>query len=70
MGFPEESKSFTTKADAQAWARGIEAAMDKGTHQPYHEARNLLLKEVLLRYKAEVTPTKRGAQREGALLHK
>lgn len=65
MGYPEESKSFTTKAEAQAWARGVETAMDKGTHQPYHEARHLLLKDVLLRYKAEVTPTKRGAKREG-----
>lgn len=65
MGYPEESKSFTTKAEAQTWARGVETAMDKGTHQPYHEARHLLLKDVLLRYKAEVTPTKRGAKREG-----
>jgi integrase len=39
--------------------------MDRGTHQAAHEARDLLLKEVLKRYKQEVTPTKRGAKREG-----
>jgi integrase len=65
LGFPEESASFATKAEAQAWARSIEAAMDRGTHQAAHEARDLLLKEVLKRYKQEVTPTKRGAKREG-----
>lgn len=65
LGYPEESASFATKAEAQAWARNIEAAMDRGTHQAAHEGRDLLLKEVLKRYKQEVTPTKRGAKREG-----
>lgn len=65
IGFPEESQSFATKTEAQAWARSVESEMDKGTHQPCSEARHILLKDVLLRYKAEVTPTKRGAQREG-----
>jgi hypothetical protein len=64
IGFPEESKSFTTKADAQVWVRSIEAAMDKGTHQANYAARDLLLKEVLGRYKKEVTPTNRRAKRE------
>jgi integrase len=65
LGFPEESGSFSTKAEAQAWARSLEAAMDRGTYQAAHEARDLLLKEILKRYKHEVTPTKRGAKREG-----
>jgi hypothetical protein len=55
MGFPEESKSFSTKTEAQAWAHAIEAAMEKGTHQLYHETQHLLLEDVLLRYKTEVT---------------
>jgi integrase len=39
--------------------------MERGTHQAGNEGRDLLLKEVLKRYKQEVTPTKRGAKREG-----
>jgi hypothetical protein len=29
-GYPEQSKTFITKADAEAWAREIEGKMDRG----------------------------------------
>ena len=29
-GFPDETKSFTTRQDAEKWARSIESNMDKG----------------------------------------
>jgi len=32
-GFPEEVASFKTKTEAQTWARGIESAMDQGSHR-------------------------------------
>jgi hypothetical protein len=63
-GYPEEVGSFKTKAEAQIWARGIESAMDQGSHQSIHAATELLLADVLHRYMHEVTPSKRGAQRE------
>jgi len=31
-GVPDEVRSFTTTADAVAWAREIETAMHKGAH--------------------------------------
>jgi integrase len=63
-GYPDEVASFITKAEAQKWARSIEAAMDQGTHQCVNSAKDLLLADVLDRYMNEVTPSKRGAQRE------
>jgi dsDNA-binding SOS-regulon protein len=63
-GYPEEVNSFSTKAEAQKWARSIEAAMDQGTHQSIHAAKELLLADVLQRYMNEVTTSKRDAQRE------
>ena len=63
-GYPEESRSFTTKADAQIWARSVESSMDTGGHASVGKAHDLLLTSVLERYVHEVTPSKRGAQRE------
>jgi len=63
-GYPEEVGSFGTKAEAQKWARSIQAAMHQGTHQSIEAAKDLLLADVLERYMTEVTPSKRGAQRE------
>lgn len=30
-GWPGLSKTFTTKAEAETWARGVESAMDNGS---------------------------------------
>jgi dsDNA-binding SOS-regulon protein len=63
-GYPDEVASFKTKTEAQAWARSIESAMDHGAHQSNQSAKDILLADVLQRYMNEVTPSKRGAQRE------
>jgi len=59
-GFPAEVKSFEKRSEAQRWARTIEAAMDRGAHQSPAEANEVLLRDVLERYMAEVSPSKRG----------
>jgi integrase len=64
FGYPSEVKSFSSKAEAQVWARAIEAAMDQGAHQATHSARNILLSDLLQRYGEEVSPTKRSEKRE------
>lgn len=64
VGYPTEVKSFSTKAEAQVWARAIESAMDQGAHQATHSARNILLTDLLQRYMEEVSPTKRSEARE------
>lgn len=63
-GFPSETKTFNTKTEAQKWAREIESSMDRGSYQDFSQANDLLFSDVLQRYLEEVTPTKRGAQRE------
>ncbi|WP_413438757.1 hypothetical protein ACFDAU_04170 [Sulfuriferula sp. GW1] len=37
---PSQSKTFVTKRDAAAWARGIESEMDLGRYVPTKEADN------------------------------
>ena len=59
-GYPAEVKSFTTRGEAQKWARQIEGAMDSGGYQSRCDADKMLLSEALLRYAQEVSPTKRG----------
>ena len=39
-GFPEQSKTFKTKASAAAWARKIEYEMDSGTWIDNNETRS------------------------------
>lgn len=63
-GYPDEVRSFSQKTEAQVWARSIEAAMDKGVHQTTHSARNVLLSDLLQRYRDEVSPSKRSRLRE------
>ena len=63
-GYPAEVKSFTTRSEAQKWARQIEGAMDSGGYQSRCEADKMLLSDALLRYAEEVSPTKRGHRDE------
>lgn len=63
-GFPETTKSFSTKAEAQQWAREIESTMYKGEFQHQAEQNHILFGDVLKRYLVEVTPSKRSKQRE------
>lgn len=59
-GYPAEVKSFTTRGEAQKWARQIEAAMDDGGYRARGAADKMLLCEALQRYLEQVSPTKRG----------
>lgn len=68
-GYPDEVSSFNTKAEAQAWARSLETAMDQGAHQATHSARSILLSDLLRRYGEEVSPTKRSEKREQQTIH-
>lgn len=52
-GFPRRSRTFNTKADAEKWARQIEAEMDRGVFVSRKEAENTTLSEALDRYERE-----------------
>ena len=65
-GYPLETKTFETKAAAEAWARATEYEMDQGLFASRAEAESTTLGELLLRYLAEITPSKKGAGPESA----
>lgn len=58
------SKSFITQKDAYIWIRNIESEMDKGSFINRSSAENTTLAEALIRYRDEVTPSKKGKSRE------
>ncbi|MBU2755285.1 site-specific integrase [Acidithiobacillus sp. CV18-2] len=63
-GYPSQSKTFRTKADAERWARSIENEMDKGMFVSRSESENTTLNDLLDRYAREVLPTLKGGGRE------
>lgn len=62
-----QSKTFSLKKDAEAWAKQIEVAIETQEFQRYHDD---LFGDVIRRYLSEVTPTKKSAQRETIHLKK
>ena len=63
-GYPDEVKTFPTKAEAERWARSVEGEMDRGEFADQREVARTTLADLVRRYMAEVTPSKRGARDE------
>ncbi len=60
IGYPDQTKSFLTKQDAERWARSIEVELDRGSFVDHKKAQTTTLGEILKRYVQEVLPSKRG----------
>ena len=67
---PPITKTFNLKSHAQTWAREIEINIEKGLLTTGYDRSEKTLGEVLERYLAEVTPTKRGNKVEGIRIRK
>lgn len=67
-GYPAQSKTFETKAEAEAWANMIESEMSRGVWVSRSEAEATTLFEALTRYEVEVVPAKKGAAQEESVL--
>lgn len=67
-GYPAQSKTFTTKAEAEAWAGMIESEMSRGVWVSRSEAEATTLHEALKRYEEEVSLSKKGAAQESSVL--
>ncbi len=67
-GFPPQSKTFNTKAQAEAWASVIESEMVRGVFISRAAAERTTLGEIMDRYLAEVTPQHRGSATESLRL--
>lgn len=55
-GYPQESKTFRTKTEAEAWARSVETALDKGTYISASLAEKTTFADVVSRFKKEFAP--------------
>ncbi|HEF4840588.1 TPA: site-specific integrase [Burkholderia vietnamiensis] len=60
QGYPEQTRTFDTKGDAEAWARRLESEMDRGLFVDRTEAERNTLGDLLERYAEEVSPQKKG----------
>ena len=55
-GWPEETKSFKTKNEAEAWARDVESKMDRGVFVSLSDAERLTFSDLVSRFKTEFAP--------------
>jgi len=60
-GYPQQIKTFRSKRDAEIWANAAESEMERGVFVDRSEASRTTLREVLERYKSEISTAKRGA---------
>ncbi|SOE59062.1 Phage integrase family protein [Burkholderia sp. YR290] len=67
-GYPAQSKTFTTRAEADAWASMIESEMSRGVWVSRSEAEATTLYEALNRYEEEISLSKKGAAQELSVL--
>ena len=63
-GYPDITKTFETKDNAEKWARSLESEIDKGLFTSINEAQRNTLGDLIARYLAEVTPTMKGASED------
>lgn len=68
-GYPEQSNTFITKVEAEAWVREIEGKMDRGIFIDRNTLEKTTLFDILDRYEKEVTPTKKGEIQEKSKLN-
>lgn len=69
-GFPDQSKTFRTKTQAEAWARKIESDMDSGAFVSFILAERTTFKELADRFSEEFAPYHyRDAHWPGRLAH-
>ena len=63
-GYPSQTKTFESRAEAEAWARGVEAKMHEGSFRDRRGIANVTLHQALDLYAEKVTPHKAGADKE------
>lgn len=64
QGYPDQTKTFESKVDAEKWARAIESEIDRGQFVNLSEAQRTTFGDLIARYLAEVTPTMKGASED------
>ena len=59
-GYPDITKSFNTRKDAERWARSVETSLDRGTYIDPTEAEKVTLGDLIGRYIKEALPSMKG----------
>ena len=67
-GWPDQSKTFPTRADAEAWARTVEREMDVNAFINRDDAEKTTFAKAAERYERDVLPSKRGKDQDGYVL--
>lgn len=68
QGYPTQTRTFKTKADATDWSKMIESEMVRGVWVSRVEAESTSLLEALERYKKEIVSQKKGATQELSII--
>lgn len=63
-GFPEQNRTFDTRALAEKWAEDIEYTIRNGVFRDTKEASKKSFHDILVRYRDEVTPLHKGSDSE------
>jgi integrase len=63
-GYPQQTRTFDTKGEAEGWASTLESEMSRGVFVSRAEAEDTTLAEALNRYRTEIVPQKKNAERE------
>jgi len=67
-GYPEISRTFDTRKEAEAWARAMEREMDTGHFMPRTEAEKTIFSDFSRRYRQDILPSKKSALKIGFAL--
>lgn len=63
-GYPTQTRTFETRAEAENWALVVESEMVRGTFVSRASAERATLRDLITRYMDEVSPTHRGHEAE------
>lgn len=69
-GFPNQSKTFTTRKEAEVWARQLESQIDRGSFVDRTEAERNTLGDLLSQYAEKVSPSKKSGAGEKLRIEK
>ncbi|GHT85867.1 integrase [Betaproteobacteria bacterium] len=63
-GYPDQTRTFSTRPEAERWQRDVESEMDRGLYIDRKSAEENTLADILARYKRDVVPGHKGAATE------
>jgi integrase len=69
-GYPTIYKTFINKSTGSQWAREVELQMEKKTFEDFNPASTTTVKDILIKYRDEITINKKGYREETCKINK